>query len=157
MINGNDACWCCQVNAWSGSIEIGVTALDPSVLNLPTSATGFRESTWVMSGCSVLRDGHTTIEDYGQDLDQLKEADRVGVLRTASGALHFYVNGVDQGQAAVDTPSTVYAIVDMYGKCAQVSVVDDSNRDAGRSPSVSLNRIESNSVTFCSFWFYLKF
>ncbi|KAI0236390.1 Neuralized-like protein 4 [Lamellibrachia satsuma] len=119
-----------KVNAWSGSIEIGVTALDPSVLNLPTSATGFRESTWVMSGCSVLRDGHTTIEDYGQDLDQLKEADRVGVLRTASGALHFYVNGVDQGQAAVDTPSTVYAIVDMYGKCAQVSVVDDSNRDA---------------------------
>ena len=84
-----------------------------------------------MSGCSVLRDGHTTIEDYGQDLDQLKEVDRVGVLRTSSGALHFYVNGVDQGQAAIDIPATVYAIVDMYGKCAQVSVVDDSNRDAG--------------------------
>ena len=119
------------MNAWSGSIEIGVTALDPGVLNLPTSATGFRETTWVMSGCSVLRDGHTTIEDYGQDLDQLKEVDRVGVLRTSSGALHFYVNGVDQGQAAIDIPATVYAIVDMYGKCAQVSVVDDSNRDAG--------------------------
>ena len=61
------------------------------------------------------------------------KVDRVGVLRTSSGALHFYVNGVDQGQAAIDIPATVYAIVDMYGKCAQVSVVDDSNRDAGLS------------------------
>ena len=60
-----------QVNSWSGSIEIGLTTCDPANLNFPTSATGFREGTWVMSGCSILKDGHSTIEEYGRDLDQL--------------------------------------------------------------------------------------
>ena len=86
-----------------------------------------------MSGCSILKDGHSTIEEYGRDLDQLGEGDRVGVLRTAAGALHFFVNGVDQGQAAASIPNKVYAVVDMYGKCAQVSVVDDTNRDISKS------------------------
>ena len=108
-----------------------MTTCDPSNLNFPTSATGFREGTWVMSGCSILKDGHSTIEEYGQDLDQLGEGDRVGVLRTAAGALHFFVNGQDQGPAATAIPNKVYAVVDMYGKCAQVTTVDDTNRDIG--------------------------
>ena len=48
-----------------------MTTCDPANLNFPTSATGFREGTWVMSGCSILKDGHSTIEEYGRDLDQL--------------------------------------------------------------------------------------
>ena len=59
------------------------------------------------------------------------EADRVGVLRTSSGALHFFVNGIDQGPAATNIPSKVYAVIDMYGKCAQVTIMDDNNRDIG--------------------------
>lgn len=62
-----------KVNSWSGSIEIGVTTCDPSTLKFPISATGFREGTWVMSGSSILRDGHSVIEEYGADLDQLNE------------------------------------------------------------------------------------
>ena len=77
-----------------------------------------------------MKDGHTTLDEYGQDLDQLAEGDRVGVKRTSAGELHIYVNGVDQGSAASGLPSRVWAVVDMYGKCAQVSVVDDTNRDA---------------------------
>jgi len=53
------------VNSWSGSIEIGVTTCDPSNLNFPISATGFREGTWVMSGSSILKDGHSVTEEYG--------------------------------------------------------------------------------------------
>ena len=60
-------------------MEIGVTTCDPNNLRIPTSATGFREGTWVMSGCSILKDGHTVIEEYGQDLDQLNENDKVHV------------------------------------------------------------------------------
>ena len=120
------------MNSWSGSIEIGVSTFDPSSLSFPTSATGFREGTWVMSGSSILKDGHAIIEEYGRDLDQLSESDRVGVLRTAAGALHFFVNGVDQGPAVTGIPNKVYAVVDMYGKCAQVTVVDDNNRDIGK-------------------------
>ena len=96
------------MNSWSGSIEIGVSACEPTALNnFPTSATGFREGTWVMSGCSILKDGHSTIEEYGRDLDQLGEGDRVGVMRTSAGALHFFVNGTDQGPAATGIPNRV--------------------------------------------------
>ena len=80
-------------------------------------------------GSSILRDGHTSVEEYGQDLDQLGEGDRIGVIRTERGALHFYVNGEDQGPAVSNIPERVWAIVDMYGKCAQVTIVDDVNRE----------------------------
>ena len=100
---------------------------------LPTSATGFREGTWVLSGCSVMHDGHTVVDEYGQDLDQLSEGDRVGVLRTGDGALHLYVNGVDQGAAATGIPSCIWAVVDMYGKCAQVTVVEDTMQTQGEN------------------------
>lgn len=83
----------------------------------------------MMSGSSVLKDGHSMIEEYGCDLDQLSETDIVGVMRTASGELHFYVNGVDQGTAATGLPRKLYAVIDMYGKCAQVSVVEEPSSD----------------------------
>ena len=50
------------------------------------------------------------------------------------GALHFYVNGTDLGPAVSGVPENVYAVVDMYGKCCQVTVMDDSNqRGAGKA------------------------
>ena len=118
-----------KINSWSGSIEIGVTTSDPHNLNFPTSATGFRSGTWVMSGSSVLRDGHTIIEEYGKDLDQLGEGDQVGVLKTDTGNLHFYVNGEDQGVAAENIPDKVFVVVDLYGKCCQVTILEESNRE----------------------------
>ena len=63
-------------------------------------------------------------ENYGStDLDKLEENDRVGVLRTSAGELVFYVNGVSQSVAATGLPDKVWAIVDLYGKCAQVNDV----------------------------------
>ncbi|XP_060219402.1 neuralized-like protein 4 isoform X2 [Meriones unguiculatus] len=112
-----------KVNSWSGSIEIGVTALDPSVLDFPSSATGLKGGSWVVSGCSVLRDGRSVLEEYGQDLDQLVEGDRVGVERTASGELRLWVNGRDCGVAATGLPARVWAVVDLYGKCTQITVL----------------------------------
>ncbi|CAG5120309.1 unnamed protein product, partial [Candidula unifasciata] len=119
-----------KVNSWSGSIEIGVTVCDPGSLNFPFSATGFRDGTWVMSGMSILCDGHSMIEDYGCDLDQLSEGDKVGVMRTSDAVLHFYVNGIDQGPAATGIPSSVYAVIDLYGKCAQVTISEPSSLPA---------------------------
>lgn len=112
-----------QVNSWSGSIEIGVTALDPSVLDFPSSATGLKGGSWVVSGCSVLKDGRSVLEEYGQDLDQLGEGDRVGVERTAAGELRLWVNGRDCGVAATGLPARVWAVVDLYGKCTQITVL----------------------------------
>ena len=94
-----------------------------------------------MSGSSVLKDGHSMIEEYGCDLDQLSEGDVVGVMRTASGELHFYVNGIDQGVAATGLPSKLYAVIDMYGKCAQVSLIEEpssDNRASGECVNLSM-------------------
>ncbi|KAG7243414.1 hypothetical protein INR49_011871 [Caranx melampygus] len=89
------------VNSWSGSIEIGVTALDPAALDFPSSATGLKGGSWIVSGCSVLRDGRSVLEEYGRDLDQLAEGDRVGIQRSSRGELHLWVNGQDCGAAAM--------------------------------------------------------
>jgi neuralized-like protein 4 len=40
------------------------------------------------------------------------------------GELVFYVNGMSQGVAADDLPTRIFAVVDLYGKCAQVTIVD---------------------------------
>lgn len=75
-----------------------------------------------MSGISVLKDGNSLVEYYGTDLDKLNEGDRVGVLRSAQDELIFYINGVTQGVAAVNIPKTVFALVNLYGKCVQISI-----------------------------------
>ncbi|XP_057712194.1 neuralized-like protein 4 isoform X1 [Corythoichthys intestinalis] len=112
-----------KVNSWSGSIEIGVTTLDPALLNFPSSATGLKGGSWIVSGCSVLRDGRSVLEEYGRDLDQLAEGDRVGIQRSSRGELHLWVNGQDCGAAASGLPPRLWAVVDLYGKCTQVTVV----------------------------------
>ena len=129
-----------KIHSWSGSIEMGITQCDPNLLEVPfpSSATELREGTWIMSGNSILRDGRSINENYGTDLDKLEEGDKVGVLRTAQGDLVFFVNGVSQGVAATKIPSQVFAVIDMYGKCAQVSLTDNSVQEA---------RLQSNDLS----------
>ncbi|KAM4727460.1 LOW QUALITY PROTEIN: neuralized-like protein 4 [Rhinophrynus dorsalis] len=112
-----------KMNSWSGSMEIGLTTQDPSFLDFPSSATGLKGGSWIVSGCSVLEDGRSILEEYGQDLDQLGEGDRVGVQRTLSGEMHLWVNGRDCGVAACGIPPRVWAVVDLYGKCTQITVL----------------------------------
>lgn len=40
-------CCFCQVNVWNGSLEIGVTTLDPEIMELPATATKLRNTAWV--------------------------------------------------------------------------------------------------------------
>ena len=94
-----------------------MTAQDPSTLEFPSSATGLRGGSWVLSGRSVLRDGRSLRDDFGPDLDALSEGDRVGVQATAGGELRLWVNGRDYGAAASGLPPRVWAVVDLYGKC----------------------------------------
>uniref|UniRef100_A0A4W4GBC6 Neuralized-like protein 4 n=1 Tax=Electrophorus electricus TaxID=8005 RepID=A0A4W4GBC6_ELEEL len=142
-----------KVNSWSGSIEIGVTALDPAALDFPSSATGLKGGSWIVSGCSVLKDGRSVLEEYGRDLDQLGEGDRVGIQQNGCGELHLWVNGQDCGAAASGLPSRLWAVVDLYGKCTQVTVVscepppdtdgeereEDEEGEEGQEPKGSSN------------------
>lgn len=108
--------------SWGGSIEIGVTTECPDRLDLPSCATVMRNGTWVMSGIDVRKDGMCLTEFYGTDLEMLNENDRVGVMRTSNNELFFYVNGESQGLAATNMPKKLWALVDLYGRCVQVSI-----------------------------------
>lgn len=111
------------METWSGSIEVGVISLDPDNLELPPSATALCEGSWILSGCTVLRNSESILDEYACDLDSCALGDRVGVQRKRNGELRIYLNGVDQGVAASNLPRKVHAVVDLYGKCTKVTVV----------------------------------
>lgn len=96
---------------WAGSIEIGVTVHNPLDLDFPFTMTNVRSGTWMMTGSGIMHNGTTIQENYGVNLDRLHVGDRVGVMRKENGALHFFVNGVDQGQAATNVPDRLYGVM----------------------------------------------
>ena len=67
-------------------------------------------------------------------------------MRRSDGSLHFYVNGMDQGLAASGLPGGLYAVVDLYGKCAQVSICRPSS--AAAAENALSNYIFKNSFIF---------
>ena len=85
-----------------------------------------------MSGRTILKDASSFVEDYGQDLDELKEGDRVGVERKIDGSLHFFVNGVDMGVAATNIPQKVHAVVDLYGRSVEISIYKPYDSATGK-------------------------
>ncbi|KAG6443228.1 hypothetical protein O3G_MSEX002723 [Manduca sexta] len=131
-----------KVNVWNGSLEIGATTLDPEYMELPATATKLRNTAWIMSGSSIVKDGVTLLNSYGPELETLRERDYVGVMKTSKGELMFYINGRCLGIAATDLPSKVFAVIDLYGQCVQVSVVNtNGNRSAMDG---SLDQIEED-------------
>ena len=75
-----------------------------------------------MIGSALVKHGRQRIKDYGYDINSLDVGDAVGIARIR-GKLKFYVNGTDQGTAEDNLPPVVYPIVDLYGKCTQISIV----------------------------------
>ena len=77
--------------------HLGVTTHSPHDLDFPSTMTNLRSGTWIMTGNGVMHNGTTVIDDYGLNLDKLKESDRVAVVRKEpGGTLHFFVNSEDQ-------------------------------------------------------------
>lgn len=56
------------------------------------------------SGTAIMQDGNTMRNNYGCDLDSLTTGSRIGMMRTAKGDLHYFINGVDQGVACSGLP-----------------------------------------------------
>ena len=100
-----------KIASWSGSIEMGVTACDPSSLPtpLPSSATELRNDSWIMSGNSILKDGRSVNESYGTDLDKLQEGDLSflpsPVVQASCADPHLLLR-TEQGQLALLTIDT---------------------------------------------------
>lgn len=47
-------------------------------------------------------------------------------MRKDDGSLHFFVNSSDLGCAAQGVPVDVYGVVDLFGQCAQVTIISGS-------------------------------
>ncbi|PSN33663.1 hypothetical protein C0J52_20980 [Blattella germanica] len=104
--------------------------------------TDINHDTWMLSGSAVMQDGVTLRNGYGCDLDTLTTSTRIGMMRHDDESLHYYVDGVDQGAACEGVPPHVYAVVDLYGQCAQVSIVQP---DRGRENAALTTGLSENS------------
>ena len=101
--------------------KVGISMHNPTSLDFPATMTNQRSGTMMMSGCGILTNGRGTRREYGEfNLDELKEGDRIGMVRKPSGNLHFYINGLDQGVAATKVPQQMWGVVDLYGMTVKV-------------------------------------
>lgn len=114
------------VEHWNGSIEIGVTGVRPEELSLPSTATDLDNNTIMASGTTLMFNGATVRNDLPFDLDNCKTGCRIGVMRNGNN-IHFFLNGVDQGPAHECRAQNIYAVIDLYGQCSQVSLCVGSN------------------------------
>ncbi|XP_076364931.1 neuralized-like protein 4 isoform X2 [Tachypleus tridentatus] len=115
---------------WTSSLRIGVTTQSPEKLHFTSSSLSLQKSAWVISEDSVFYGGIKVKSKYGPNLNSLHFCHFVGVMVDSENRLHLYVNGIDQGTAASDIPSVCYGLVDIYGQCEQVTIVnsnDDQN------------------------------
>lgn len=110
-----------MIDHWNGGIEIGVTGIRPDDITMTSTATDLEHDTVIMSGRALMHNGVTIRTDMSFDLDTLTTGSRVGVMRNKE-AIHFFLNGVDQGPAFECHIPNMYAVVDLYGQCAQVSI-----------------------------------
>lgn len=139
------------VDKWSGSIEVGVTTHNPTVLHFPATMTNMRSGTIMMSGCGILTNGKGTRRQYGEfNLDELREGDRVGMMRKANGNLHNYINGQDQGVAATRVASTLWGVIDLYGMTIKVTIVDRDEREQQNLVTRRNNIVAGMASAACS-------
>ncbi|CAB3250158.1 unnamed protein product [Arctia plantaginis] len=138
---------------WAGSIEIGVTQHSSNDIQFPFKMSNAKSGTWAVTGEDVIRDGVIIIPQYVRNLNKLVEGETVGVLRNDLGILHVYINGADQGPAAFNVPENVYGIVDLYGRAAQATIVDNYSPPPLYSPESPLST-ESNATIFPEMCFH---
>lgn len=111
------------VEHWNGSIEIGITGIRPDELTLPSTATDLDVNTVMASGTTLMYNGVTVRNDLPFDLDQLQSGSKIGVMRNGDN-VHFFVNSIDLGPVHECKVQNVYAVIDLYGQCAQVSITN---------------------------------
>lgn len=167
-----------MIDHWNGSVEIGVSGMRPDEISF-ASATDLEQDTVMVSGQTLIHNGRTVRNDMPFNLDNLTSGSKVGVMRNGD-AIHFFINGIDQGHAYDCPIQNMYAgtelveqlsrfcfvlklkiqplmitiffvcfvVIDLYGQCAQVSIVN-SMQSSTRAPyaiSENSQSIQATSV-----------
>lgn len=125
-------------------IVSGVTTMTVDDLELPATMTDLDNATWILSGTvistcgnnvpskvilsmvsvtgsNIMKDGIVIKYNYSLNLDNVRVGSVIGLMRHRDGSLHYYWNEIDQGEACNQIPENVFPVIDLYGKCAQVS------------------------------------
>ncbi|WAR14180.1 NEUL4-like protein [Mya arenaria] len=136
-----------MVDRWSGSIEAGVTLIKPEDLEFPNTMTDIEYDTWMLSGSAIMQDGSTIRNGYPLDLDSVVVGCRIGMMRCSDGTLHYFLNGVDQGVACSNIPQGVFAVIDLYGQCAQVSITSGSGVMPNENNLINRAIVEQSSLS----------
>lgn len=63
-------------------------------------------------------------ENCCTNIDALTAGQMIGVRIDSDSTLHLVINGSDRGAIVRELPSVCYAVVDLYGQCEQVTVVE---------------------------------
>lgn len=134
-----------MVDHWNGSVEIGVTGTRPDEVSFASTATDLENDMVMMSGQTLIHNGVTVRNDMMFNLDNLNTGSRVGILRNGD-AIHFFVNGVDQGPAYECPMPNMYAVVDLYGQCAQVRITTSQPTEM-RAPYATSENSQSLQAT----------
>lgn len=113
------------VKHWTGSLEIGVSG-NRTLSTFPETLVNLKTKTWVWTGCTTVENGVIVGEEFPYDTEDLRDGSRIGILLSEDGTVHGYVDGVDVGVLFENVPSTVYPIINLYGKCSQITFLEDS-------------------------------
>lgn len=124
-----------------------MTLIRAEDLEFPNTMTDIDYDTWMLSGSAVMQDGQTVRNSYCCDLDTLSVGSRLGMMRHLDGSLHYTINGEDQGIACENIPPNVYAVIDLYGQCAQVSIVHNPPLPIAGNSMASSQVLESSHIS----------
>ncbi|KAG8231778.1 hypothetical protein J437_LFUL010753 [Ladona fulva] len=106
-------------------IGIGVTTHAPGTLELPDHINSIGTGTWMFYHNHLYHNSKEAFLGYQKTpLKDVKVGQRVGVMRSKSGTLHFFLDGVDQGPAASNLPETVYGAFELFENLLQGTIVD---------------------------------
>lgn len=116
---------------WVSNILCGVSCISPEKqTSFPLTALGFKRHSWIICSDWIFHNGMRVKTKYGAGLENLQCNSIVGLLIDEDSRLHLFINSVDQGVAATDLPPYVFAVIDLYGQCEQVSIAGVSEESS---------------------------
>ena len=115
---------------WSGTLKLGVmrckSGTDLDSYQIPRySPEGPDHCVWSSDKIHNRLKGHLETFYGKENLDNLREGDRLGMRLTSDGVLVFFVNGKSQGVAAENVYEKgydVYPVVDHYANCKSTEI-----------------------------------
>ncbi|XP_046403898.1 neuralized-like protein 4 [Ischnura elegans] len=103
---------------------IGVTTHSPGDPIIPEHMNSLKSGTWSLYGPDVWSNNVAILPKYtAANMYAFQPGDRMGVMISETGALHFFINGVDQGPAASNIPEEVYGFYELHGDATQATIL----------------------------------